>query len=387
MDNTNVSKSAGSLEVGRSQNRRRSVPVVAMDFSSPAVHIHEASPRKISEPINKDSNGEETINLSSANDIILSVLNDIFNDDEVLGSEHSIEETQSSTKSKKKRVLNTPLRSSKRLAGINLNKPVKSSLGESSQAVAGNGEEIKANSSSHMNASAFKVPQQLQTQNAGEPADPTSIWKDNILSNESNGSGKKLVDQSVTENRSGKQVTEKLGDRIRQKESTPNAFVSEEITSNVYQMDKKGKGKQADALENHLERHEGEKQNDGRHESEQPPIEYPYMEDPCFEFAFKTLTGAIPVEENLSFQDYFKQQADTSQYEYNSKVEQQSETGQPSFSPVQVAPHSAVTDSPVPLQQWPPNSTFPASENGSIPSFTDASQQFGFGAGWQTKAK
>ncbi|XP_074330836.1 uncharacterized protein LOC141668052 isoform X1 [Apium graveolens] len=385
MDTTIVSKSAVSPE-GRSQSRRRNESVATMDLSSPAGHLLEATPEKISESINKDSNGG-VLNISSANDIILSVINDIFNDDEVLGSEHIIEETQSPTKSKKKRVVTPPLRSSKRLAGVNLDQSVKSSLGESSQAVAGNGEEIKANSLLHISTSSFEVPQQLQTPTNGEAADPTSIWKDNILSNELNGSGIKLVEQSVTENQSGNQVTEKPGDRSPPKELARNAFTGDEITSTVYQMDK-GKEQKGDALESNLKRQEVEKKTDSRHELEQPPIEYPYMEDPCFEFAFKTLTGAIPVEENLSFQDYFKEQ-DTSQDQYNGQVRQLSETVQPSsFSTIEVASHSAAMETPVPLQQWPPNSTTnPASENISVPGFTKTSQQFVFGAGWQSKAK
>ncbi|KAK1374794.1 hypothetical protein POM88_030987 [Heracleum sosnowskyi] len=382
MDNTIVSKSAVSPKVGRSQNRRKTVAVATMDLSSPAVHTLEASPGKISEPINiNNASRGEVINLSAANDIILSVINDIFNDDEVLGSEHSIEETQSSIKSKKKRVLNPPLRSSKRLAGVNLDKPVKSSPGESSQAVAGNGD----NSFSHISTSPCEVPQQLQTLKEGEIADPTSIWKDNI-SNELNGCGKMLADQSVTENQFQKQVTEKPGDRSPRKELAQDAFTGDEITSTVFQLDK-GKGQQGDAVKSHSERQEPEKQDDSRHEPGQPPIEYPYMEDPCFEFAFKTLTGAIPVEENLSFQDYFKQQ-DTSQNEYNGQITQLSESVPPGFSTIGVASHSTAIETPVPLQQLPPNSsTYPASENISAPNFTNTNQQFGVGDGWQTKAK
>ncbi|XP_050227297.1 methyl-CpG-binding domain-containing protein 13-like isoform X2 [Mercurialis annua] len=38
-----------------------------------------------------------------------------------------------------------------------------------------------------------------------------------------------------------------------------------------------------------------------------------YWSDPCFDFAYKTLTGAIPVESNLPVQSYFQQQVDASQ--------------------------------------------------------------------------
>lgn len=38
-----------------------------------------------------------------------------------------------------------------------------------------------------------------------------------------------------------------------------------------------------------------------------------YWSDPCLEFAFKTLTGAIPLEDYLPIQGYFQQQVDASQ--------------------------------------------------------------------------
>ncbi|KAJ9706589.1 hypothetical protein PVL29_001855 [Vitis rotundifolia] len=50
-------------------------------------------------------------------------------------------------------------------------------------------------------------------------------------------------------------------------------------------------------------------------EPELPPIDFPFVDvwsDPCLEFAFKTLTGAIPIEDNLEIEGYFQQQIDSS---------------------------------------------------------------------------
>ncbi|KAG8659243.1 uncharacterized protein LOC110609552 isoform X2 [Manihot esculenta] len=53
-----------------------------------------------------------------------------------------------------------------------------------------------------------------------------------------------------------------------------------------------------------------------------------YWSDPCFEFAFKTLTGAIPVDDNLPVQSYFQQQVDTSQIQREGYFQQQVDTSQ-----------------------------------------------------------
>lgn len=52
-------------------------------------------------------------------------------------------------------------------------------------------------------------------------------------------------------------------------------------------------------------------------ETEQPQSEFcfpsPLWSDPCLEFAFKTLTGAIPFDDNLAIQDYIQHQLRTSE--------------------------------------------------------------------------
>ncbi|KAF2297771.1 hypothetical protein GH714_002683 [Hevea brasiliensis] len=52
-----------------------------------------------------------------------------------------------------------------------------------------------------------------------------------------------------------------------------------------------------------------------------------YWSDPCYEFAFKTLAGAIPVD-NLPVQSYFQQQVDTSQTQREGYFQQQVSTSQ-----------------------------------------------------------
>ena len=55
---------------------------------------------------------------------------------------------------------------------------------------------------------------------------------------------------------------------------------------------------------------------------ELPAIDFPFVDvwsDPCLEFAFKTLTGAIPIEDNLDIEGYFQQQIDSA-YGQNSSM-------------------------------------------------------------------
>ncbi|XP_057997706.1 uncharacterized protein LOC131176650 [Hevea brasiliensis] len=53
-----------------------------------------------------------------------------------------------------------------------------------------------------------------------------------------------------------------------------------------------------------------------------------YWSDPCFEFAFKTLTGALPIDDNLPVQSYFQQQVDTSQTQKGVYFQQQVDASQ-----------------------------------------------------------
>ncbi|GAY55241.1 hypothetical protein CUMW_162950 [Citrus unshiu] len=95
--------------------------------------------------------------------------------------------------------------------------------------------------------------------------------------------------------------------------------------------------------------------------------------DPCLEFAFKTLTGAIPVDENLAIQDYFQHQLDPSDTQKDNSL------AMPEFGPIKSfqtdVPHQLDTPekqpAPAPQQQLPAN-PLPPPGNASTPSSKDA---------------
>lgn len=91
--------------------------------------------------------------------------------------------------------------------------------------------------------------------------------------------------------------------------------------------------------------------------------------DPCLEFAFKTLTGTIPVDENLAIQDYFQHQLDPSSTQKDDSL------ALPDFGPIKSfqtdVPHQLDTPekqpAPAPQQPLPANPS-PPRGNASTPS-------------------
>ncbi|KAH9721836.1 hypothetical protein KPL70_006528 [Citrus sinensis] len=91
--------------------------------------------------------------------------------------------------------------------------------------------------------------------------------------------------------------------------------------------------------------------------------------DPCLEFAFKTLTGAIPVDENLAIQDYFQHQLDPSDTQKDNSL------AMPEFGPIKSfqtdVPHQLDTPEKQPAsapQQQLPANPLPHPGNASTPS-------------------
>lgn len=115
-----------------------------------------------------------------------------------------------------------------------------------------------------------------------------------------------------------------------------------------------------------------------RMDSENPnPLLFPFegsWSDPCLEFAFKTLTGAIPVDDHLAIQDYFQYQLDPSDKQRDGT------SAPPDFGSINSFQTSsfqfdAPAKQPASEQQLPSNH-LPSQRNVSIPSCsTIASQQ------------
>uniref|UniRef100_A0A5B7AM95 Putative methyl-CpG-binding domain-containing protein 13 isoform X1 n=1 Tax=Davidia involucrata TaxID=16924 RepID=A0A5B7AM95_DAVIN len=89
--------------------------------------------------------------------------------------------------------------------------------------------------------------------------------------------------------------------------------------------------------------------------------------DPCLEFAFKTLTGAIPVEDNLSIQGYFQQEVDASQT-LRDGCSALPDFGLNSVFQNDVPSHFDALEKPAYMQQLTVNPTFLPPGNVSLPS-------------------
>ncbi|GFZ01745.1 hypothetical protein Acr_15g0003540 [Actinidia rufa] len=78
--------------------------------------------------------------------------------------------------------------------------------------------------------------------------------------------------------------------------------------------------------------------------------------DPCLEFAFKTLTGAIPIEDNIAIQGYFQQQDDTSNPQTDGCLSLP-EIGLPNFFQSNISSDFATVGKSVSVLKLPENET------------------------------
>ncbi|XP_040985960.1 uncharacterized protein LOC121234190 isoform X2 [Juglans microcarpa x Juglans regia] len=101
----------------------------------------------------------------------------------------------------------------------------------------------------------------------------------------------------------------------------------------------------------------------------EPQLSFPLMDswsDPCLEFAIKTLTGAIPVEDNLAVQGTFQEQLDISHTRRNGGLALP-DFGLPRFFQNDISSHLASTEQSV-AGNKPSMSSFLAPGNVSLPS-------------------
>lgn len=95
--------------------------------------------------------------------------------------------------------------------------------------------------------------------------------------------------------------------------------------------------------------------------------------DPCLDFAFKTLTGAIPIEDNL-VQGYFQEQLDTSHSQRNGSLALP-DFGSLGFFQSDISSHFDSPEKSASGQQLPTNSSFLPAGNANLPSCNVHSQQ------------
>ncbi|ONI07006.1 hypothetical protein PRUPE_5G094800 [Prunus persica] len=98
-------------------------------------------------------------------------------------------------------------------------------------------------------------------------------------------------------------------------------------------------------------------------ENPEAQFSFPFMDswsDPCLDFAFKTLTGAIPIEDDL-FQGYFQEKIETSHNHRDSLA--LPDFGSPSFFQSDILPQFDAPEQSISGQQLPMNSSFLPSGN------------------------
>lgn len=169
-----------------------------------------------------------------------------------LGMKRSRKMQINSSKSKNKEAVSLPRRSSNRLAGLNPNIAVNFPLCQRVPASAKSGESAAAKQSPEALDNLAHTPEALDNVAQSAPQ----------LFETVEGSKKPLEDQAVQEDQPVRQETEK-----KNVENPESQFLY--------------------------------------------PLEDSWS-DSCIEFAVKTLTGEIPIEDNIAFQDYFQQLDDTS---------------------------------------------------------------------------
>ncbi|MCD7460860.1 hypothetical protein HAX54_044623, partial [Datura stramonium] len=108
-----------------------------------------------------------------------------------------------------------------------------------------------------------------------------------------------------------------------------------------------------------------------------------YWSDPCLEFAYKTLTGAIPVEDTLTFQGPTHQEYNTSYTQTDDGCFELPLFNTSSFYMNDVPNHYAPSEEHVIKEQPPTNQTFAPTGNNSTPGCSSVSQNLGL----ETQAK
>ncbi|XP_040990229.1 uncharacterized protein LOC121237527 isoform X1 [Juglans microcarpa x Juglans regia] len=109
----------------------------------------------------------------------------------------------------------------------------------------------------------------------------------------------------------------------------------------------------------------------------EPQLAFPFGDswpDPCLEFAFKTLTGLIPVEDNLAVQGSFQEELDISHTQRDSSLALP-DFGLPSFFQNDISSHFDLPEKSMAGHQPSRSSSFLAPGNVSLPSCGGISSQ------------
>ncbi|KAF8380288.1 hypothetical protein HHK36_027770 [Tetracentron sinense] len=281
----------------------------------------------------------------------------------------------SSSKSKDKKELILPRRASKRLAGIKADqapdletsKRVRRDTAKQSD---GSGTSNRAHSvATRQSGELEEHPEEIKTE---KKDDEKAEWND--TAKQSDGSGTSNRAHSVAARQSGEleEHPEEIKTEKKDDEKAEwNDTAKQSDGSGTSNRARSVAARQSGDLEEHLEEIKTEKKDDEN-------AEFPFGDswpDPCLEFAFKTLTGAIPVEDNKAIQDYF-QQLSTSQTQTDNGLALL-DIGLDSSCQTELLDQFEALKQPVLGQQFPVKPTFPSpgyigltnsSENAQQPS-------------------
>ncbi|XP_027180255.1 uncharacterized protein LOC113779044 isoform X3 [Coffea eugenioides] len=186
-------------------------------------------------------------------------------------------------KSKKRKALSMPPRSSKRLSGQE--PEILPNMGLSERAL----------------RAAVRKPGQTETNNSSSVQTVTYVSSSLTQNSEANG-GQQHID------------TQLQREIIADLTSCKVALLETEMQNNIE------KPLQEQAVQEQVVGQVNEAQEEENQRSQDSQFWYPFgdsFSDPCYEFAFKTLTGEIPLEDTLAFPGCFQQQIETSFTEGN----------------------------------------------------------------------
>ncbi|KAL7165319.1 hypothetical protein ACSBR2_041085 [Camellia fascicularis] len=122
-------------------------------------------------------------------------------------------------------------------------------------------------------------------------------------------------------------------------------------------------------------RQETEKKDEENLESQ---LLYPFADswsDPCLEFAFKTLTGAIPIEDNFSIQGYFEHQEDDTSRTQTHSCSALPEFTFPNFFQSAISSDFDATGTPMSVPQLPANPMILPPGNAGLPTCSSNAPQ------------
>ncbi|KAM7531242.1 hypothetical protein LguiB_034652 [Lonicera macranthoides] len=285
----------------------------------------------------------------------------------------------SNPKNKRALPMSPPSRTSKRLAGINPETPINLGLSElgtsdapqsATQVLGGEPEVDIAPYAELIKEIMLNVELPNQREKSLEEQQTEKLIEDQTVTDEQ--TKKPLEGQAVTEERTEKHIEDQTvaNEQTEEQQEKPleNQAVTDEQTEKP-QEDQAVTDEQTEKPQEDQAKVEEQQEKPVEEkvvvEEEQPSEShfYPMMDswsDPCIEFAFKTLTGAIPVEDNMGVEGYLQQQVEPSHTHNDGDLASFPVSGLPNYFQNHVSSNTSASEKPGlgSTQQCPENPTF-----------------------------